>query len=77
MNIGFIRFIFSCMSWMALIASHALLASLGSSKLILYANGQGVKQDYHKAANLYQKACDGGLQPGCDEYRELNEKGIN
>ncbi|WP_241091354.1 SEL1-like repeat protein [Campylobacter showae] len=25
---------------------------------LLYTNGQGVKQDYQKAIQLYQKACD-------------------
>ena len=31
---------------------------------VLYANGQGVKQDYFKAVELYQKACDGGHASG-------------
>ena len=42
---------------------------------IMYYKGQGVKQDYHKAKDFFGKACDNGLQIGCDKYRELNEKG--
>jgi TPR repeat protein len=32
----------------------------------MYANGQGVKQDYFKAVKLYKKACDGGVFLGCN-----------
>jgi tetratricopeptide (TPR) repeat protein len=32
---------------------------------VLYANGQGVDQDYARARSLYQKACDGGLVSSC------------
>ena len=32
---------------------------------VLYADGQGVKQNYQKAAQLYQKACDSGEAGGC------------
>ena len=31
------------------------------------------KIDYHKAKDFFGKACDNGLQKGCDQYRELNE----
>lgn len=31
----------------------------------MYEDGKGVKQDYFKAAKLYQKACDGGDARGC------------
>ena len=31
----------------------------------LYEYGQGVKQSHQKAAQFYQKACDGGNAGGC------------
>ncbi|EET79321.1 Sel1 repeat protein [Campylobacter showae RM3277] len=46
-------------------------ASLG----VLYEYGQGVRQNFPTAKEYYGKACDLGLQLGCDNYRELNEKG--
>ena len=42
---------------------------------LLYADGQGVKQDKKAAKEWYRKACDNGLQKGCDAYRKLNEAG--
>ena len=40
--------------------------ALGCSNLgLLYQSGQGVNQDYQKAAQLYQKACDSGEAVGC------------
>ena len=42
---------------------------------ILYDNGQGVRQNFSTAKQYYGKACDLGLQLGCDNYRMLNEKG--
>ena len=33
--------------------------------IILYENGQGVKQDYSKSVELYKKACNGGYNRGC------------
>ena len=48
----------------------------GCSNLgVLYADGQGVKQNFPTAKQYYGKACDLGLQLGCDNYRMLNEKG--
>ena len=41
----------------------------------LYDKGQGVKQNFSTAKQYYGKACDLGLQLGCDNYRKLNEKG--
>ena len=32
---------------------------------VLYERGEGVKQNYQKAAELYQKSCDGGNIGGC------------
>ena len=32
---------------------------------LLYGNGQGVRQNYQKAAELWQKACDSGKAEGC------------
>ena len=31
----------------------------------LYDNGKGVRQNYQKATELYQKSCDGGNLLGC------------
>ena len=41
----------------------------------LYINGQGIGQNFSTAKEYYGKACDLGLQLGCDDYRKLNEKG--
>lgn len=41
---------------------------------VMYEDGQGVKQDYSKAKELFGKACDMKLQLGCDAYKLLNEK---
>jgi len=41
----------------------------------LYEDGQGVRQNFSTANQYYGKACDLGLQLGCDGYRTLNEKG--
>jgi TPR repeat protein len=30
--------------------------------------------NYQQAAELFEKACDGGNQQGCDNYRILNEQ---
>ena len=40
----------------------------------MYINGDGVRQDYHKAKKLFGESCDNGYQLGCDGYRRLNEK---
>ena len=42
---------------------------------VFYANGEGVKQDYFKAKEWFGKACDGGVQLGCNNYKKLNEQG--
>lgn len=42
---------------------------------VMYANGQGVRQDYKIAKEWFGKACDNGSQQGCDSYRKLNEQG--
>ena len=42
---------------------------------IMYANGQGVIQDKKRAKEYFRKACDGGYQKGCDEYKKLNQQG--
>lgn len=41
-----------------------------------YLKGKGAKQDYHIAKEYFYKACELGLQPGCDVYKKLNEKGL-
>ncbi|MES1964788.1 hypothetical protein M0N77_05505 [Psychrobacter sp. AH5] len=35
----------------------------------------GLKQNRATAKEWYGKACDQGLQSGCDEYKRLNERG--
>ena len=48
----------------------------GCSNLgFLYQDGQGVRQNFSTAKQYYGKACDLGLQLGCDGYRILNEQG--
>lgn len=36
---------------------------------VLYKKGQGVKQNLKRAKDYYGKACDLGLQQGCDVYK--------
>lgn len=38
---------------------------------VLYKKGQGVKQNLKIAKDYYGKACDLGLQQGCDAYKNL------
>ncbi|AII14194.1 Sel1 domain repeat-containing protein [Campylobacter iguaniorum] len=38
---------------------------------VLYAKGQGTKQNYFKAKEYYQKACDGGNVFGCNNLGNL------
>ena len=38
----------------------------------MYYFGQGVKQDYKKAKEYFGKACDGGNQIACINYKKLN-----
>lgn len=46
--------------------------------LDVYEKGMGgIKKDLNLAKELAGKICDNGIQKGCDEYRKLNEKGIN
>ena len=40
---------------------------------LMYAKGEVVRQNYIVAKEYFGKACDGGLQKGCDGYRLLNE----
>ena len=42
---------------------------------LVYEEGQGVRQDFSTAKQYYGKACDLGLQLGCDNYRDLSKKG--
>lgn len=42
---------------------------------VMYANGEGVRQNKTTAKEWFGKACDNGTQQGCDEYRKLNETG--
>ena len=42
---------------------------------VRYDNGLGVRQDIVIAKEWFGKACDNGLQLGCDAYRKLNQTG--
>ena len=42
---------------------------------VLYSFGCGVRQNKRTAKEYFGKACDLGVQSGCDIYRELNEQG--
>ena len=42
---------------------------------VFYHDGDVVKQNLSKAKELFGKACDLGEQIGCDDYKELKEKG--
>jgi TPR repeat protein len=42
----------------------------------MYNNGDGIRQNKKIAKELFGKACDGGLNKGCKNYKILNEKGI-
>ncbi|GAB1466468.1 hypothetical protein MASR2M54_19680 [Aliarcobacter cryaerophilus] len=37
---------------------------------------RGVIQDKKRAKEYFGKACDGGDQKGCDNYKILNQQGI-
>ncbi len=39
---------------------------------VFYLKGKGVRQNYFEAKEYYGKACDLGLQIGCDDYKRLN-----
>lgn len=43
---------------------------------MLYYKGQGVRQNLSTAKQYYGKACDLGRQIGCDNYRKLNNQGV-
>ncbi len=42
---------------------------------VLYANGQGVAQDFARARSLYRKACDGGVISSCTGLGYLASNG--
>ena len=44
----------------------------------MYREGQGVKQDYFKATELYEKACNGGDVGGCNNLglMYINGQGV-
>ena len=43
---------------------------------VLYNNGQGVRQNRSTAKQYFGRACDFGEQTGCDNYRKLNNLGV-
>lgn len=42
---------------------------------IIYHNWNGVKQDFYKTKEWFSKACTGGDQNGCNNYKIVNEQG--
>jgi len=42
-----------------------------------YLKGRGVRQNKSEAKKWFGLNCDNGDQRGCDEYRTLNEQGVN
>ena len=42
---------------------------------VLYQYGQGVRQNYSKAKELYIKACNMGFKLGCKDYEILIKMG--
>ena len=43
---------------------------------MMYHNGEGVRQDYHKAAELYKKACDMKYADACTNLGLLYDNGL-
>ena len=43
--------------------------------VLIYYNDKGVIKDYKKTKEFFGKACDGGYQKGCDNYKILNQQG--
>ena len=43
---------------------------------VMYYNGEGVRQDYHKAAELYKKACDMKDAMACNNLGAIYGKGL-
>ena len=41
---------------------------------VMYAKGQGIKQNNFKAIKLFKKACDGGIAAGCKNYALLKKE---
>ena len=42
---------------------------------LMYHIGHGVRRNFHLSKEWFSKACDGGVQEGCNQYRYLNQKG--
>ena len=42
----------------------------------LHKEGRALTHDLSLAKEFYGKACDIGMQKGCDLYRELNQAGV-
>ena len=42
---------------------------------VMYADGEGVKQNYNKAATLFAMACDGGIAGACNNLGLMFELG--
>ena len=43
---------------------------------VMYFNGEGVRQSPSIAKEWFGKACDNGLQEGCEGYKKLNQEGM-
>lgn len=56
-------------------AAHQGFAEAQFNLGVMYSKGHGVRQNKSTAKRYYGQACDNGNQPGCDNYRILNEQG--
>lgn len=56
-------------------AAHQGDAAAQSNLGVMYSKGHGVRQNKSTAKRYYGQACDNGNQPGCDNYRIINEQG--
>lgn len=43
----------------------------------IYLYGKGVKQDKSKSKKFFGESCDHGEQYACDNYKRLNDEGVN
>jgi TPR repeat protein len=49
-------------------------ADAQNSLVVMYENGDGVRQSNSKAKEWFGKACDNQSQKGCEAYAKLNAK---
>lgn len=67
---------FNAVKYLNIACEGGILSSC-NNLAVMYENGNGVRQNYDKARELYGIACDKGLVGACANYRYLNEKLLN